>query len=341
MDEEQKTNQGVRPSRKHFCHQENEKREAKKPRRSDRNTRGGVGARDYYSEYHGHHMNHLPRILSHLRETSGEAESPRSVVFLAGDSSLDNKYWFGSIKDTMTSPAVNGYEGILSPKKSVPDVCYWVNKAFVDKGVGSSFCCLNTSIEESLLSSRSGDDLLPQDEFIRDNINTNDVLVVSVGGNDIALHPSCLTALSMVSLVVTPISLVEAGYAIGLGHFQTMFKDQIQHYITKLVKKKKPKLVIVCMIYYPDETPGDSWAETVLAALGYNSNPAKLQVIINKIFTEATSKIEIEGTQVLPFPLFRTLDGKCHEDYCQRVEPSITGGRKIGSALVDAILEKI
>ena len=42
--------------------------------------------------------------------------------------------------------------------------------------------------------------------------------------------------------------------------------------------------------------------------------------------------------QVVAFPLFDVLDGKTSSDYEQRVEPSVTGGRKIAAALLDAIL---
>ncbi len=40
-----------------------------------------------------------------------------------------------------------------------------------------------------------------QDELIRDNITPNDVLIVSVGGNDIALSPTPTTILSMLAMV--------------------------------------------------------------------------------------------------------------------------------------------
>ena len=49
----------------------------------------------------------------------------------------------------------------------------------------------------------------------------------------------------------------------------------------------------------------------------------------------ATSQIQIDGTEVVPFPLFRVLDGKTSSDYCQRVEPSPQGGRKMAAALLD------
>ena len=53
----------------------------------------------------------------------------------------------------------------------------------------------------------------------------------------------------------------------------------------------------------------------------YDSNPAKLQLCIRKIFEFATSKIEIEGTTVVPVPMFKYLDGKNTRDYVQRVDP--------------------
>jgi hypothetical protein len=42
------------------------------------------------------------------------------------------------------------------------------------------------------------------------------------------------------------------------------------------------------MIYYPDENNVPSWANAALGALGYNRNPARLQLLIRKIFEEAT-----------------------------------------------------
>eukprot|EP00964_Phaeocystis_antarctica_P075395 scaffold46517_cov50-Phaeocystis_antarctica.AAC.1 len=37
--------------------------------------------------------------------------------------------------------------------------------------------------------------MLAQDQFVRDHIEATDTLVVSVGGNDVALRPSVATAL--------------------------------------------------------------------------------------------------------------------------------------------------
>ena len=54
---------------------------------------------------------------------------------------------------------------------------------------------------------------------------------------------------------------------------------------------------------------------------------------IEAAYHHATSKIRIPGTQVVPFPLFKVLDGRTTEDYLQRVEPSPAGGKKMAEAL--------
>ena len=50
------------------------------------------------------------------------------------------------------------------------------------------WCCINTAVEATSLNSRSWGMLLEQDEFIRDTIRPDDVLVVSIGGNGIVFE---------------------------------------------------------------------------------------------------------------------------------------------------------
>jgi len=128
------------------------------------------------------------------------------------------------------------------------------------------------------------------------------------------------------------------GWPPGLGYLVDLFKNRVQNYVERLISKRKPKKVLVCMIYYPDETAGGSWADTTLFLLGYNTNPRKLQSIIDVVFRLATAKISIPGTEVIPFPLFKVLDGKHSEYYCARVEPSAEGGQKMAEKFLDVIL---
>jgi hypothetical protein len=62
-----------------------------------------------------------------------------------------------------------------------------------------------------------------------------------------------------------------------------------------------------------------------------------LQEIIKQLFIQATSKVDIPGVEVVPVPLFVALDGKHTSDYAARVEPSASGGKKMGKLLMDAI----
>ena len=195
----------------------------------------------------------------------------------------------------------------------------------------------DAAVEESTLSDRFNGKLLEHDLFVRDNLRADDILVISAGGNDIALRPSFGTIMNMIALLLQSKSMIESGYCIGLNHFIHLFKARMEGYIQSITATTKPKLVVVCMIYYLDEIAGGSWADGTLRRLGYDKDPSKLQLLIRKIFAEATSKIEVEGVSVLAYPLFEVLDGKDTDDYCQRVEPSAQGGQKIGAALVDAI----
>ena len=92
------------------------------------------------------------------------------------------------------------------------------------------------------------------------------------------------------------------------------------------------------MIYYPDEAETGSWADGTLGLLGYNSNPSKLQLLIRKTFEDAVSQIKIPGSTVIPLPLYELLDPKDSKDYCQRVEPSPQGGKKMADGILDLLV---
>jgi hypothetical protein len=91
------------------------------------------------------------------------------------------------------------------------------------------------------------------------------------------------------------------------------------------------------MLYYLDEREGGSWADTTLRILGYNSDPAKLQLIIRRIFEQGTAQIKVGGVPVVAVPMYEALDGKDTEDYVQRVEPSSKGGAKLAKLIWDRL----
>lgn len=248
------------------------------------------------------------------------------------------------------------------------DVCYWLNLEAETRGQ-EDLCCINTAVEATSLNNRACCFLCSQDKFIQDNIREGDTLIVSVGGNDIALAPLLCTVLSMSAMVCCApqiclekcacacppnlgfdagclccglpncISSLLCGWPLGFGYFVDLFKNRVGNYVRRLVSKTKPKKVVICMIYYLDEHAGGSWADGALSLMCYNWNPGKLQCAIRKVFELATTQIKIEGTEVVGFPLFEVLDGKNRDDYHQRVEPSPEGGAKMAAALMDVVLE--
>mmetsp|Transcript_7966 Transcript_7966/g.12674 ORF Transcript_7966/g.12674 Transcript_7966/m.12674 type:complete len:150 (+) Transcript_7966:80-529(+) len=144
-----------------------------------------ISAITFFAEYHGHRISDLKGVHHAMRRLG----KTRFIYFI-GDSSLDNKHWLymggNKLSDKLTNeqftaPACNGFEKVLHPPRMVKDVAYWLNWE-LSRNKKASSVCINASIEESALGERDNGVLLDQDIFVRDHIEKNDVLVVSVGG---------------------------------------------------------------------------------------------------------------------------------------------------------------
>lgn len=272
--------------------------------------------------------------LARFRATTLAERGDKPIVYLAGDSSLDNKYWLRKSIDDMKVEVPAIYNATLDRPQPKADVAFWMNHL-----LGERATCINTAVEESMLRDRD-ECLLPHDEFIRDNMRKQDILVVSVGANDVALRPLPATIWHMLRLAwLTPRSWLESSKAGSLSYFQVMFGDKVKNYISRLVSKTNPRAVIVCMIYFPLEARfgQQSWAELQLKALGYNLFPAQLQTAIKAMFEIATKKVQVEHTSIIPCALHEVLDGKTPEDYTARVEPNHEGGRKMAVKFIELI----
>ena len=82
------------------------------------------------------------------------------------------------------------------------------------------------------------------------------------------------------------VCLLSYNYLIFLS--LSMHQNTEIHWSTHSQNKAKEDMVLVCMIYYPDENNAPSWANASLGALGYDRNPDKVQLLIRKFFEEAT-----------------------------------------------------
>lgn len=238
-----------------------------------------VRSTSFYNEYHGHTIEHLTQVHSAVR---GE----RAVLWTLGDSTLDNKHW---LLHGERQAATNGYERVLSPPHAVPDVAHALNAECVARGLGATHCAINCAVEEATLGGRARE-LLAQDAFVRDHVREQDVLIVSCGGNDIALRPTVSTIVAMGALLAMPRALIESlgsspmlyRLVPGLGHFVSLFGATTARFVGRVVERTKPKAVVVCMLYYLDEVPGGSWADGTLRTLGYDTDPSKLQAIMRE-----------------------------------------------------------
>ena len=53
--------------------------------------------------------------------------------------------------------------------------------------------------------------LRAQDKFLRDNIKSEDTLIVSIGGNDVAMMPTPCTIAAMAGMLCLPMKFIEHG----------------------------------------------------------------------------------------------------------------------------------
>ena len=160
-------------------------RGAKRPSSSRMAASSKIPSRTFYDQYHGHNEGYLQQITDEFRSRN------KGIIWFAGDSTLDNKYWFNAAHD-----ACNGYEDLLNPPQMKADVCYWTNYELSRNRSAFHLVCVNTAVEATTLSGRSCCRLLGQDKVIQENIGENDYLVVSIGGNDIALQVNSTRSLS-------------------------------------------------------------------------------------------------------------------------------------------------
>lgn len=72
------------------------------------------------------------------------------------------------------------------------------------------------SVEATTLNERTYR-LRPQDVFLRDNIQSNDILIVSIGGNDVALCPTPTTIASVLGVLCLPTTCIENGWTCGVA----------------------------------------------------------------------------------------------------------------------------
>lgn len=313
-----------------------------------------INTKDFYSKFDGHKIIDLNNIIGPLRSYN-EQNKNRSVIFLAGDSSLDNKHWpFNDPIEKLlcNKQPINGYESVLEGDNCVPDVAYQINQTLIENELNNEYVCINTAIEATKLEQRFDMDskvrLLEQDQFICDNITNDDILIVSVSGNDLALGPTAEIVEDMRKYVKAfeDKNYKEQNDLFGeTGIFYGLFVNKMSEYIKKLCSKKNPKKVIICMIYFVSISffknlgSGWHWAKKTIDIFKYTSNPDILKSFIKKCHELIKINYLINsGINIFEScPLYEVLNELDNTLYLSGVEPSIIGGKLMAERFVDQI----
>lgn len=270
---------------------------------------GKLSSATFFGTFHGHPPDDLRRLLSVTSE-------PR--ILLLGDSTLDNKYWVPPRTETHPHQQL---ANLLDNSIVRRDVSYWLTRAFAKRRIA-----INCAVEESTLRERRSR-LLDQDVVARDNLRNDDIVVVSVGGNDIALRPTF-------GVILAVLAQTFIGGRLGLTTLRRIFRNDLTSYLQRVTDQCQPELIVVCGLYFPDESiMVRSWASWTLRMLGYNSRPQWLQCAMRTVFEKMIREVKVSGCQMAYVPLYAALDGKESSDYVARVEPSEQGGRKMAEVM--------
>lgn len=270
-----------------------------------------------YDTYYGHPVEHLQHIIDN------KSDEITTIVYLAGDSSLDNKHWIPENERLPVSSKISKFM-TREYAKCKPDVAYWVNRVSP-----SYILCMNCAVEEAKISTKINHGLNAQDILIRDNITKDDVLVISIGGNDVALASDISTILAMGCLLYITTALPK-------WYLLHKFKTQLREYIEKLTTVTQPKTIILCSIYYPCKY-GNGWSTRFLDRISYDTNPELIHQFIDDFHEYVIDGLVGELDNVHSLKLSDILDWETSEHYISRVEPSSTGGKCIAKEIIQII----
>lgn len=278
----------------------------------------------FYNNYYGHLNDHI-NILQ-------EKFNKNKIIYFVGDSILDNKSYTLQYQED----AVNGYENIIDNKKMCPDVSYWLNKFLFDNN--KDYKVINCAVEEACVEEKMNS-LNSKDMRVQSYIKKEDILVVSLSGNDLSLKMSLSNKLRMAKLIyMTSKADIQKNPNVHLDFMITICKNQLQTYIEKLTQNAVPSKIIICSIIYPCiDTTQSSWANTILSLINYNKDPEMIQMIIDLIFEHGIKQINIPGSQMEFLNLSKLVDCNNPNLYVQRVEPSKKGGYCIAKGIYDTI----
>ncbi len=284
-----------------------------------------------YSQWFGYDVESLRDIL--LRATDISNNERPHVIWLVGDSSLDNKAWVREDQCLRPHTDTTLYERAIIESNSLllPDVAYHVNKLLPER-----WLCLCCAAEEAKLVTRAQHGLSDQEAFARDNFDSEkDVFVVSIGGNDILLGPDAGLAASVgVALLWSGVfgwwlpSLF--GWAPGISSLRQYYEEHLKSYLTQLRGDNGSSAnMILCAPYYPCEIPQNGWSKRVLHALRYHDHPWIAQQALRSVF----DNLVLQDRSLKRLRLFDFLDPHDHALYVAGVEPSDLGGQHIARGI--------
>lgn len=292
----------------------------------------------FYDPYYGHPL----KILNFLKQEFEEKQF--NFIYFLGDSTLDNKHWVRNKPQKSLPLFEKNLEYML------PDISFFMNKKLYENN--EKYICLNFAVEENHLKNRNNstnNNLIPLngwEDYVSSNLTENDILIVSIGGNDLALKLNIPIILNLcLSLFLSDDLLRKNPYLIY--YILDIYKNYLKQFLLDIIKYKKPKMIVLCGVYFPCIDYQDSWCKNILNIMKYNvpSYRKNIHCVLEMLFEEGLKSLnsenipELEGIEIKYIPLYKVLNCEDKEDYVAGVEPSVQGGEKMAEAFYNSIFE--
>jgi hypothetical protein len=194
---------------------------------------------NFYENEFGHKKEDLNFLYGKIYE-----DRAREFIFLAGDNTFDNKILnnLETVEINDVDKKLRGYEKVFS--KCKPDVAYQMNKLLISNTIQREpIACINCASKNNKIGLKYINNkkiVNTQEEFIQEKISENDILIVSIGLNDI------------VEPLETEENLMKGDYnQNGYPYFNDLFSNKLEKYIRTLYDniERQPKSIIICLPY--------------------------------------------------------------------------------------------
>jgi len=287
--------------------------------------------------------------IKYLNKIIKDIKEDRNIIYLAGDNLLYNKKLIKDRTKRFKDFPENGLNKIIEGE-ILKDITYDINYHMKSE---NKYLCINTVNKNDTLLNKTKYGYLStdQEKFLKNNITSDDILILSEGNNDIINSLMNHTDEHYDDIRKNILELLpKDNIDEQLGFLTDMLKTQIEEYIHKiLLNYTTPKYIIILSMPYPCNTNnfyGKLYDDLLYIGIN-NENEVidKFKKLVNLIYKKITCEINVKNCIVIPVATFEVLDSssildkdKQKVEVEERLKSTILEGEMFTDYLTNTVL---